>query len=220
MTWGLTPRQVANQLVRCFRAEADLLRLLGGWTARVTESEERLALARDLGFRAEHGRALLDRLGRLRTTERMIHVPDAGWRRLIELIDDAPDTASFVAAVYGVVGTELVSAYEGLLADCDPLGDELTIRMLSRAILPDHRERNSWAERHWSGASCRGAIRFSAETSWATSSSTWTGRPACAAASVAPRPTPRRRGCCGWRLRARCLRRPCRTSSVQRRKVT
>lgn len=144
MTWGLPPRQVANQLVRCFRAEADLMRLLGGWTPRVNENEERLALARDLGFRAEHGQELLGRLARLRTTERMIHVPDASWRRLIELIDDAPDTASFLAAVYGVVGAELVTAYEGLLIDCDPLGDELTLRMVRR-ILPDHRERNSWA---------------------------------------------------------------------------
>lgn len=145
MTWGLPPRQVANQLVRCFRAEADLMRLLGGWTARAEESEERLALARDLGFRAEHGDALLDRLGRLRTTERMMHVPDVAWRTLVELIDDAPDTGSFVAAVYGVVGRDLVTSYEELLADCDALGDELTIRMVSRRILPDHRERNGWA---------------------------------------------------------------------------
>jgi hypothetical protein len=152
MTWGLTPRQVANQLVRCFRAEADVLRLLGGWTPRVDESEERLALARDLGFRAEHGDAVLGRLARLRTTERMIHVPDASWRELVERIDEAPDTASFVAAVYGIVGVELVTAYEGLLDGCDPLGDELTIRMVSR-LLPDHVERNAWATQFLAGRS-------------------------------------------------------------------
>lgn len=146
MTWGLLPRQVSNQLLRCFRAEADFLRVLGGWTARVAENEERLALARDIGFRAEHGEALRLRLARLRTTDRMIHVPAPEWRRLVELIDQAASTEDLVAAVYTVVGPQLVGAYEQLLADCDPLGDELTIRMVSREILPDHVERNLWAE--------------------------------------------------------------------------
>src|SRR5689334_2782872 len=102
--WGLAPRLVANQLERCLRAEIDLMRVLGGWTARVTENDERLAFARDLGFRAEHGRLIRDRLHRLRTTDRMIHVPAAEWRSLIELIDDAPSIADLVAAVYGVIG--------------------------------------------------------------------------------------------------------------------
>jgi hypothetical protein len=49
---GLGPRQVANQLLRAFRAEADIMRVLGGWTPRVSENDERLAFARDIGFRA------------------------------------------------------------------------------------------------------------------------------------------------------------------------
>lgn len=142
---GCAPREVANQLLRCFRAEADLLRVLAGWTARVSENEERLAIARDLGFRAEHGDALKCRLSRLRTTDRMVHVPSPGWRRLVELIDDAPSTNELVAAVYLVVGAALVAAYEQLVTDCDPLADEPTIRVVARQILPDHRERNAWA---------------------------------------------------------------------------
>lgn len=145
MSHGCSPREVANQLLLCFRAEADLLRVLGGWSARVDENEERLALARDLGFRAEHGEAIRLRLSRLRTTSRMVHVPGEAWRHLIELIDDARSTEDLIAAAYGVVGAALVEAYEQLAADCDPLGDELTIRLVERQILPDHRERNAWA---------------------------------------------------------------------------
>lgn len=145
MTWGLTPRQVANQLQRCFRAEADLLRVLGGWTARVRENDERLAFARDIGFRADHGEALRARIARLRTTDRMILEPPTAWKGLIELIDNAPSTTALVAAVYDVVGAELVDAYNALAADCDPLGDELTIRLVTRHLLPDHVERNAWA---------------------------------------------------------------------------
>lgn len=144
-TGGLRPRQVANQLLRCFRAEADLLRVLGGWTPRVTENEERLAFARDLGMRAEHGQLLLDRLHRLRTTPVMIPVPPQPWRELVELIDDAPSAADLVAAVYDVVGTELVETYRQLLGDCDPLADEPTIRLIRRNVLPDHEERQAWA---------------------------------------------------------------------------
>lgn len=146
MTAGLPPRQVANQLLRCFRAEVDLLRVLGGWTARVQENEERVAFARDIGFRADHGELLRARLSRLRTTDRMIHVPDAEWRHCIDVIDNAPSTEDLVAAVYRLVGSQLVAAYEQLVAECDPLADELTIRMITRAILPDHVERNRWAE--------------------------------------------------------------------------
>lgn len=144
-TGGLRPRLVANQLLRAFRAEADLMRVLGGWTPRVTENEERLAFARDLGLRAEHGQLLLDRLHRLRTTPAMIHVPPQPWRDLVQLIDDAPSTPDLVAAVYDVVGAQLVEAYRRLVDDCDPLADEHTIRLLTRNVLPDHEERQAWA---------------------------------------------------------------------------
>ena len=68
---GLSPRQVANQLLLAFRAEADVMRVLGGWTPRVTENDERLGFARDIGHRAEHAEAIRARLHRLRTTDRM-----------------------------------------------------------------------------------------------------------------------------------------------------
>jgi hypothetical protein len=144
---GLSPREVANQLLRCFRAEADLMRVLGGWTARVAENEERLALARDLGHRAAHGEALRQRLARLRTTDRMIHVPPRSWRAVVEHLDGAPGTDELVAGAYEVVGVALIDAYEQLVRDCDPLADELTIRLVERDLLPDHREVGRWAHR-------------------------------------------------------------------------
>lgn len=153
---GLAPRQVANQLVRCFRAEADFLRVLGGWTAVVQENEERLAFARDVGHRAEHAEALKYRLHRLRTTDAMMHVPSREWRALVELVDDAPSAADLVAAVYRVIGPQLVDAYERLVDECDPLADELTIRMITRNVLPDHRERHEWADRFLAGAELDG----------------------------------------------------------------
>jgi len=136
---------VANQLLRCFRAEADLMRVLGGWTPRVTENDERLAFARDLGLRAEHGELLQARLRRLRTTEHMVPVPDEAWCELVSLVDHAPSTADLVAAVYDVIGRALVEAYRQLVADCDPLADEPTVRMVTRNLLPDHEERIAWA---------------------------------------------------------------------------
>jgi hypothetical protein len=143
---GLSPRQVANQLERCYRAEVDILRVLGGWTARVTENDERLAFAREVGFRAEHGEALRHRLHRLRTTDAMIGLPDEPWRSLIALVDTAPSTADLVVAVHRIIGVALIDAYEQLVADADPLADELTIRLVERNLLPDHRERAAWAE--------------------------------------------------------------------------
>jgi len=143
---GLHPRQVANQLTRAFRAEADLMRVLGGWTARVAENDERLAFARDVGMRAEHAEALRQRLHRLRTTDRMIAVPGPEWQALVTLLDEAPGVAELVAGCYVVVGTALVTAYRQLVAECDPLADEPTIRIVTRQVLPDHEERLTWAE--------------------------------------------------------------------------
>ncbi len=111
----------------------------------MTENEERLAFARDIGFRAEHGEAIRARLHRLRTTDQMMHIPSVGWRRLIEMIDEAPSTADLVAAVHLVIGPQLLAAYQGLVAGCDPLGDELTVRLVTRHLLADHVERNDWA---------------------------------------------------------------------------
>lgn len=145
MTHGLSPREVANQLLRCFRAEADIMRVLGGWTTRVTDNDARLAFARDIGMRAEHADALRDRLHRLRTTNRMIHVPDQAWQDLVQLLDGAPSTADLVAGAYVVVGRSLTATYRRLLADCDPLADEPTIRLIERRIIPDHVERLTWA---------------------------------------------------------------------------
>lgn len=146
-TAGLRPREVANQLLRAFRTEADFLRVLGGWTPRVTENDERMAFARDLGMRAEHGELLLARLHRLRTTPAMVPVPDKSWRSLVALVDEAPTTADLVAAVYEVIGGALLDAYRQLVQDCDPLADEHTIRLVTRNILPDHEESAAWATR-------------------------------------------------------------------------
>lgn len=146
VTPGLNPRQVASQLLRCFRAEADVMRVLGGWTPRVTENDERLALARDIGHRAEHADAIRARLHRLRTTDRMMAVPDRPWRRLIEMLDAAPSTPDLIAGVYQVLGTQLVNAYRRLLADADPLADEPTIRLVERELLPDHLAILRWGE--------------------------------------------------------------------------
>ena len=127
------------------------MRVLGGWTPRVAENDERLAFARDIGFRAEHGELLKNRLSRLRTTERMIHVPGEAWRALIELLDDAPSVGDLVHGAYLLIGQALVEAYETLVSEADPLADELTIRTVERNILPDHRERLAWAHQFLAG---------------------------------------------------------------------
>lgn len=148
---GLNPRQVANQLVRCFRAEVDAMRVLGGWVTRVTENEERLAFARDIGFRAEHGDALLSRLHRLRTTDRMIHVPSETWKQFIQFLDTAPSTADLVAGVYLLLGKQLVEAYLHLVEQTDDVADEPTVRMLTRQLWPDQEERIIWANQFIQG---------------------------------------------------------------------
>jgi hypothetical protein len=147
---GLSVRRVANRLTRFFHIEANLMRLLGGWTPRTDSSLLRLRWGRHLNQDARHATALRHRLSRLRTTPEMIHIPDEGFREIFESANESSCDAHFLGAIYLAIKPRLIRAYERHLAETDAIGDELTAQML-QAILLEVREQVVWGEQALAG---------------------------------------------------------------------
>src|ERR1051325_3824552 len=143
---GLSVRRVANRLTRFFHIEANLMRVLGGWTPRTESSASRMNWGRHLNQDARHAEALRQRLSRLRTTPEMIPVPDATFCELFERANEAESEAHFLGAIYLAIKPRLLRAYQIHLSQTDAIGDELTARML-RSVMEEEREQIAWGEK-------------------------------------------------------------------------
>jgi bacterioferritin (cytochrome b1) len=142
---GLAVRRVANRLTRFFHIEANLMRVIGGWTPRTHSSAARLKWGRHLNQDARHANALRERLSRLRTTPEMIHIPPEAFREIFERANEAESDAHFFGAIYLAIKPRLAQAYQTQLSQTDPIGDELTARML-QSILTEEHEQIRWGE--------------------------------------------------------------------------
>lgn len=142
---GLPVRRAANRFIRFFHIEANLMRILGGWTPRVADSAVRVKWGRQIYQDALHADALRRRLERMRTTRRMIPVPDEPLRELLEKINGAPTVEHFMAGIYLFLKPRLLAAYRRHLAETDPIGDELSMRCL-KPIIEEEAEHIRWGE--------------------------------------------------------------------------
>lgn len=142
---GLSVRRVANRLTRFFHLEANLMRVLGGWTPRTDSSALRIKWGRHLNQDGRHANALRERLNRLRTTPEMIHIPDSSFREIFERANEAASEAHFLGAIYLAIKQRLVDAYQKHLSQTDAIGDELTSRML-QPIIEEVGEQVRWGE--------------------------------------------------------------------------
>jgi hypothetical protein len=142
---GLSVRRVANRLTRFFHIEANLMRVIGGWTPRTDSSALRIRWGRHLNQDARQATALRDRLSRLRTTPDMIDVPDAPFREIFERANEAESDAHFLAAIYLAIKPRLVQAYQAHLSETDTIGDELTSRML-QSLIREEGGQVAWGE--------------------------------------------------------------------------
>lgn len=142
---GVSVRQAANRFIRFFHIESNLMRIVGGWTPRITDSAIRMTFGRHVYQDARHADALLTRLHRLRTIWEMIPIPDEPVRGLFETINEAPSLEHFMAGVYLFLKPRLLDAYQKHLTEVDRIGDELSIQCL-KPIIADEAEHLRWGE--------------------------------------------------------------------------
>ena len=142
---GLSVRRVANRLTRFFHIEANLMRVIGGWTPRTASSALRIKWGRHLNQDARHATALRERLSRLRTTPEMIEVPDTTFKEIFERANEAESDAQFLGAIYLAIKPRLAHAYQAHISETDPVGDELTSQML-QSILKEVSGQVAWGQ--------------------------------------------------------------------------
>ncbi|MDQ3811001.1 MAG: DUF455 family protein [Chloroflexota bacterium] len=141
----LDVRESGRRVVRYQMASFAIMRLLGGWLAKIPEYELKVEIGRHVWQDAQAAEALRVRTGELR-------VPvDADRRLPLELQDvfDALDSAStplqFMVGVYRVIKPRLLSAMALHVAATDPVCDAPTLRTL-RPIMHELSEQIAWGE--------------------------------------------------------------------------
>jgi len=134
---GLAHGLDVAETARRFRAYAYIerrsIKLLAGWFLRVPAYEMKYTLGYHLYDHAEHVSALRKRLEELRGGQPDASVPQ-GLRMLMEEALHAPDEASFLRGLYGVIKRALVEEYRAHLALCDKSANANEVRLLRRMI--------------------------------------------------------------------------------------
>jgi len=132
--------QTARLVARYHYVEAQLMRVAAGKLAELPEWELKCLLGRHLWQDSLHADAWLARLIDLRWPRRAPLSPGEPTRRLLALLDDAPDGAAYLAAVYRQVKPRLIAAYTAHRAACAPLADEPTWELLGRATADEEEQ--------------------------------------------------------------------------------
>jgi uncharacterized ferritin-like protein (DUF455 family) len=134
LTGAYDVAQTARLVARYHYVEAQLMRVAAGKLAELPEWEVKCLLGRHLWQDSLHADAWLSRLIDLRWPRRAPLSPGEPTRRLLALLDTAPSSAAFLAAVYRQIKPRLLAGYTAHHAVCAPLADEPTWDLLARTL--------------------------------------------------------------------------------------
>jgi hypothetical protein len=124
----------ARRFSNYHHAERELVHLLGGWVARIPETAVKILIGTHIWDDAQHLEAIHQRLKELRYPSELPACPSVEYAQFLDTLDQAEDTAQFLAGIYLVLKPRLISACQWHLSQCDPLIDEPSIRLLQRII--------------------------------------------------------------------------------------
>jgi uncharacterized ferritin-like protein (DUF455 family) len=155
----LDVRESGRRIVRYQTLSFSIMRLLGGWLAKIPEYELKLEIGRHVWQDAQAAEALRIRSGELR-------IPADADRRLpIELqewldgLDAAPTPLQFLVGAYRVAKPRLASAMAAHVASTDPVCDAPTLRTL-RPIMHELGEQVAWGEAAIAAASAHAPLEL------------------------------------------------------------
>jgi uncharacterized ferritin-like protein (DUF455 family) len=134
LTGAFDVGQTARLVARYHYIEAQLMRVAAGKLAELPEWELKCLLGRHLWQDSLHADAWLARLIDLRWPRRAPLSPGEALSKLMALLDEAPDSAAFLSAVYHQIRPRLLAAYTLHRDSCAPLADEPTWDLLGRLI--------------------------------------------------------------------------------------
>jgi uncharacterized ferritin-like protein (DUF455 family) len=141
--------EAGRRVVRYQMVEFHLMRLLGGWLAKIPEFELKFEIGRHVWQDAQHAESL-----RLRTAELRVPAdaepqgarrPPVEVQRFLDALDEAETPLQFLVGIYRVAKPRLISAMQYHAAVTDPVCDAPTIRAL-RPVLEEETEQVRWGE--------------------------------------------------------------------------
>jgi uncharacterized ferritin-like protein (DUF455 family) len=122
-----------------------VMRLLGGWLAKIPEYELKLEIGRHVWQDAQAAEALRVRTGELRIPTDADRRPPLELQSWLDTLDGAETPLQFLVGVYRVVKPRLMSAMTLHMAATDPVCDAPTLRTL-RPIVQELGDQVAWAE--------------------------------------------------------------------------
>ena len=165
---GLDVHESGRRIVRFQSLTFALMRLLGGWLAKIPEYELKLEIGRHVWQDAQAAEALRVRSGELRIPAEADRRPPVELQRWLDTLDQSETPLQFLVGVYRVAKPRLRSAMALHVAATDPVCDAPTLRTLG-PIMAELSEQTSWAEAAI-GALC------AAEPEHVASALAWQGR--------------------------------------------
>src|SRR5262249_31411912 len=142
---SLDVRESGRRIVRYQMVSFAVMRLLGGWLAKVPEYELKLEIGRHVWQDAQAAEALRVRSGELRVpadADRRVPVELQRW---LDALDQAESPLHFLVGIYRVVKPRLLSAMALHVASTDPVCDAPTLRTL-RPLMAELSEQIAWGD--------------------------------------------------------------------------
>jgi uncharacterized ferritin-like protein (DUF455 family) len=136
-------RESGRRVVSYQMVSFAVMRLLGGWLAKIPEYELKLEIGRHVWQDAQAAESLRVRTGELRVPSDADRRPPVEVQRWLDRLDQAVTPLQFLVGIYRVAKPRLVRAMVEHMESTDPVCDAPTLRTL-RPIIQELREQIDW----------------------------------------------------------------------------
>ena len=138
-------RECGRRVVRYQMVSFAVMRLLGGWLAKIPEYELKLEIGRHVWQDAQAAEALRVRTGELRVPADADRRPPTEVQRWLDMLDQAHTPLQFLVGIYRVAKPRLVSEMTFHVTATDAVCDAPTLRTL-RPIIEELGDQIRWGE--------------------------------------------------------------------------
>src|SRR4051812_30916104 len=138
-------REGGRRVVRYQMVTFQVMRLLGGWLAKIPEYELKLEIGRHVWQDAQAAESLKQRTSELRIPTDADRRPPVEIQRWLDALDAAETPLQFLVGIYRVVKPRLSAAMQFHASATDLVCDAPTVRVL-RPIVAELADQIAWGE--------------------------------------------------------------------------
>ncbi|MGH2370808.1 MAG: hypothetical protein ACRDI2_21735, partial [Chloroflexota bacterium] len=111
--------EAGRRVVRYQMVEFHVMRLLGGWLAKIPEFDLKFEIGRHVWQDAQHAESLRLRTGELRVPADADRRPPVEVQRFLDALDEAETPLQFLVGIYRVAKPRMISAMQYHIAVTD-----------------------------------------------------------------------------------------------------